>query len=322
MTVPTNEFQTYAAIGNREDLEDIIYDISPTETPFMSNAARMDADATYHEWQTDALAAAGANLAIEGDDATGTTITPTVRVGNYTQILTKTVIVSETQRANKSAGRGDERSYQITKEGKALKRDIEYALARNQASSAGGAGTARALASIEGWLATNKTSVGTGTAQTTPGFSGSTVVAPTDSTVAGASTEAALKDVISKCWDQGGDPTVIMTGKFNKTKVSGYGGISTQYTQTPQKAQATLIGGADVYVSDFGVHSVVPNRFSRDQTILVLDFEYIGVAYLRPFKVTPLAKTGDSTKDQIVTELTLVVKNEAASGKVTDCTTA
>lgn len=322
MGAPTNTVTTYSAIGNREDLANIIYDISPMDTPFLSQAAKSRATSVYHEWQTDALEAAGANRQIEGDDATAATFVATTRVGNYCQISSKTISVSGTQRAVNPAGRADELSYQLAKRGREIKRDMEYALTRNQASSAGGVSSARSLASLESWLATNKTSVGTGTAQTTPGFSSGTVAAPTDSTVQGTFTRASLNDVIQKCWTQGGDPRIIMVGPFNKTVASGFANIATLYKNVNAGQQGEILAGADLYVSDFGQHQIVPNRFQRDRTVLVLDMEYLGVATLRDMETMPLAKTGDSDRTQLLTEFTLVVKNEKASGKVTDCTTS
>lgn len=322
MALPTNTYTSFTAIGNREDLADVIYDISPTETPLSSAISKNRATSTYHEWQTDSLRAAGSNIALEGDDATGVTISPTTRVGNICQISQRTVVVTETQRSMNSAGRSDEHSYQVSKAGMELKRDMEWALTRNQASSAGGAGTGRALGSLESWLATNKTSVGTGTAQTTPGFSSGVVAAPTDSSVAGTLTKAALDAVIQACWTQGGDPKTIMCGPHNRTIISGFTGISTLQTDAKANADVTLIGAIDFYKSNFGILKVVPNRFQRDQTVFVLDTEYLGIAALRSMKVTPLAKTGDNSKAQMVHEFTLEVRNEAASGKITDCTTS
>ena len=322
MAVPTNTVTTFSAIGNREDLANIIYDISPMDTPFLSQAAKSRASAVYHEWQTDALEAAAANRKIEGDDATAATFVATTRVGNYCQISSKTISVSGTQRAVNAAGRADEFSYQLAKRGREIKRDMEFALTRNQGSSAGGTGTARSLASLESWLATNKTSVGTGTAQTTPGFSSGTVVAPTDSTVQGTFTRASLNDVIQKCWTEGGDPKIIMVGPFNKTVASSFANIATLYKNVTPGQQGEILAGADLYVSDFGQHQIVPNRFQRDRTVLVLDMEYLGVATLRDMETMPLAKTGDADRTQLLTEFTLVVKNEKASGKVTDCTTS
>jgi len=322
MAVPTNTVTTLSAIGNREDLADIIYDISPMDTPFLSRASKSRATAVYHEWQTDALEPAGTNRKVEGDDATAATFVATTRVGNYLQIASKTISVSGTQRAVNSAGRADEYSYQLAKRGREIKRDMEFALTRNQGSSAGGATTARSLASLESWLATNKTSVGSGGAPSTPGFSSGTVVVPTDNSLQGTFTKASLNDVIQKCWTNGGDPKVIMTGPFNKTVASGFANIATLYKEVPGVQQGTILGGADLYVSNFGEHMIMANRFQRDRTVLVLDMEYLGVATLRDMETISLGKTGDADRTQLLVEYTLVVKNEAASGKITDCTTS
>jgi len=322
MALPTNTWTSFSVIGNREDLSDIIYDISPMEFPFFQGCEKTSSAAVYTEWQTDALRAAAANIALEGNDATGATLAPTTRMGNYNQIMQQTVIVSGTQRSVKSAGRADEYSYQTTKAGKELKRDIEYALTRNQASSAGGVGTGRALASLESWLSTNKTSLGTGTAQTTAGFAAGVVAAPVDSTVQGTFTKAGLDAVIQACWTQGGEPDTIMVGPFNRTIISGFSGISTLQTDANAKGDVTLIGAVDFYKSNFGILKVVPNRFQRDRTAFVLDMQYWGVSFLRELVMNSLGKTGDNDKAQMVTELTLVSKNQAASGKVTDLTTS
>lgn len=323
MTVPSGTTQTYQQVGTREDLTDIIYDISPTETPFVQKAARAKAKQVLHEWQTDALSSAAANRAIEGDDASTNTLVPTVRLGNYCQISTKAIVVSGTADVTDKAGRKSELSYQLMKRGKELKRDIEYAVTRNQASTAGGAGTARSLASVESWLATNRTSM-TGGAATTPGFSGGTVAAPTDGTTQGTITEANLKAVISACWTAGGQPDMVLVGPYNKQKISAFSGIATQTYNYDAKfsKQGTIMAAADVYVSDFGVLQIVPGRFNRDLTALVLDMEYWGIAYLRPFTQYELAKTGDAEKRQMLVEFTLECKNEKASGKVTELATA
>jgi len=323
MAVPTNTVTEHAVVGTREDLSDTIYNIAPTETPFCSNIDKVSAKQVYHEFQTDTLDPAGSNRKIEGDDPTAKTFSSTTRVGNYCQISEKTVIVSGTSRSSDQAGRNDELSYQVARRGRELKRDIEYALTRNQASSTGGAGTARSLASLESWLATNKTSNGTGTAQTTAGFSSGTVAAPTDSTVLGAFTKASLDTVIKECWDQGGNPETIMVGPHNRTVISTFTGISDLNTDASAKSyDVTLVGAVDFYKSNFGILKVVPNRFQRDETAFVLDMEMFAVADLRPISMHELAKTGDNEKRQMITEYTLVSRNEAASGKVTDLTTS
>jgi hypothetical protein len=318
MAVPAAVFQTYQAIGNREDLTDMIYSISPTETPFASMVARTKAKATFHEWQTDALASAATNRNVEGETTAFNTAVPTVRLGNYCQIFKKAIRVSGTQEVVDKAGRDSEVAYQLMKRGKELKRDIEFALTRNQASSAGGANTARSLASVESWIATNKTSKGTGTAQTTPGFGSGVVPAPTDSTAAGSFSEADLKSMLASAWAAGGNPKVVMTGPNAKKKISGFAGIATIYRETTGLKQATIVGAADVYVHDFGEVRIVPNRFSRDQTVLILDMDYWALANLRGMTKEKLAKTGDSDDWHLLTELTLVSRNEAASAKIAD----
>ena len=323
MALPTNTWTSFSAIGNREDLADIIYDISPMDTPFASEVSKDRASGVFHEWQTDSLRAAAANRALEGDDATGATLAATTRVGNYCQISEETVVVSGTQRAVDAAGRADEYSYQTMKSGKQLKRDMELALTQNQASSAGGSGTARSLASLESWLSTNKTTAGvSASGATTPGYSSGTVAAPTDASTAGTLSKALLDAVIQACWTSGGDPKTIMCGPHNRTLISGFSGISTLQTDANANQDVTLIGAVDFYKSNFGILKVVPNRFQRDETVFVLDMEYFSVSSLREMKVTPLSKTGDNDKAQLLHEFTLCVKNEAASGKVTDCTTS
>ena len=325
MAIPAaaGTFKTYEAVGNREDLSDVIYNIAPTETPFVSMAARSTATLRAHEWQTDTLAAAAANVTAEGDDAAANTATPTVRVSNQCQILTKSVFVSGTQEAVNKAGRRSEMAYQVSKRSKELKRDLEFALTRNTGASAGASGTGGQMAGVEAWLSSNKTSLGATTAAaTTPGWS-TTFAAATDASVAGTLVATAgLYSVIKEVWTAGGNPRIIMTGAFNKTKVSAFAGIATLYKEVPGAQQGVLTSGADVLVSDFGEHTVVPNRFNRDQTILVLDFEYLAVAYLRPFTQLPIARTGDAIKRQLLVECTLEVRNEAASGKVTDLLTS
>jgi hypothetical protein len=317
MTVPAATFQTFTAIGNREDLSDVIYNISPTETPFMSNAQKMKASATYTEWQTDSLASAAANSAVQGDDATNATINPTVRLGNFTQILQKTFGVSGTQEAVDKAGRKSDLAYQIAKQGKELKRDQEYALVRNQGNTAGAASTAATLASVESWIFTNRTDVGTGGNPTTPGFISGRVAAPTDNSTNATMTKTHLDTIIQACWTAGGDPKIVMVSAAMKTRVAGFTGIATLYREVKGKDQGTIVGGADLYISNFGEHAIVPNRFMRTNVALVLDMEYWGVAYLRPFQQKELAVTGDAVRRQMLVECTLVSKNEAASGKIT-----
>lgn len=321
MTAPTGTFQRFTAIGLREELEDVIYEISPVDTPFMSNIQRKKTGSTFHEWQTDVLDSASAtNAQIEGNDNDTNTATPTVRLGNYCQISVKVPRVSGTLRASNAAGRRDEFSYQIAKRGRELKRDIESALCGTQAASAGGSATARALAGIASWLWDNN--VENGASATTPTVtSGAPTTAPTSGTAL-TFTETMLKSAIKQCWDDGGNPNVVMVGSFNKQLASAFAGIATQYRDNQQTGPATIIGSADVYVSDFGQHQIVANRFMPTNQVYVLDLEYWSVAYLRPIQSEALAKTGDSDRMQMLAEYTLVAENPSSSAKVYAVTTS
>ncbi len=314
MAQPTNTFDTYDSIGEREDLADVIYNISPTDTPFLSSAAKTQATAVLHEWQTDSLAAAStSNAVIEGDEATHDAVTPTTRLSNSCQIMDKTVVITGTQEAVDKAGRASELAYQIAKRAKELKRDMEAMLTTNNAEVTGGSSTARELGSLGSWVVTNDDLASDGASG-----AGAGNAAHTDGTQR-VFTEAQLKSVIKNVWNQGGDPTMIMVGPFNKQKLSGFTGNSTRFDAG---ADATLYTSVDVYASDFGQLQVVPNRFSRDRDAWVLDMNYWGIAFLRDFSMHELAKTGDTEKRQLLVEATLESRNEAASGLVADLTTS
>ena len=306
-------FTAHSAIGQREDLSDVIYSISPTETPLLNTLARTKATAVYHEWQTDSLAAATtANAAVEGADATSATLSPTTRLGNYTQIVQKTVQVSGTLETVNKAGRKSEKAYQLARASSELKRDIETILCANQGRSAGNSSTARTMGSMLSWLKTNVDKASNGADPTTIGVS-----TRSDGT-ARTFTETLLKNVIAEVFDSGGAPKILMVGTSGKQKVSSFAGIAAQRYMAPADAPTTIIGAADVYLSDFGSVSVVPNRFMRTSDAFVLDPEYAAVAYLRPFATNELARAGDSDKTQILAELTLEMRNEAAHGLVAD----
>jgi hypothetical protein len=307
-------YNAYDAIGQREDLTDVIYDISPTETPFMSSIGKTKATAVYHEWQTDSLAAATTNnAAVEGADASDATLSPTTRLGNYTQILQKTIKVSGTLDAVNKAGRKSEKAYQLAKASQELKRDLETILLSNQGRSAGSSNSsARKMGSLLSWIKTNSSVQTNGGDPTTIGVS-----TRTDGNTR-TFTEALLKEVVAEVFTSGGSPKVLMVGPSGKQKVSSFTGIGeTRFNVTGAKP-STIIGAADIYVSDFGNMAVVPNRFMRTRDALILDPEYAALAYLRPFQTNELAKAGDSDKTQVLVEVTLEVKNEAAHGIVAD----
>ncbi len=309
-------YQTYTAIGQREDLSDVIYNISPTETPLMSSIGKAKATATYHEWQTDALAAAALGGAVEGADASSITASPTSRIGNRTQIFTKSVAVAGTLEAVDKAGRKSEKAYQLAKVSAELKRNIELTLLSNQVSAAGNSSTARTMGGLQAWLSTNGDFGTDGVA----GSGGTTArVDGTDRTF----TEALLKTVNAEVYVAGGTPKMLMVNPTHKQTVSAFAGIAAQRYMAPSNEPTTIIGAADVYMSDFGTLSVVPNRFMNsttacDETAFIIDPDMLAVAYLRPFQTIELAKTGDSEKTQLLAELTLEVKNEASCGIIAD----
>jgi hypothetical protein len=319
MAVPSGTTQTYQAVGRREDLTDVIHDLSPTQTPFMSAIGKGSAENTFHEWQTDALAAAnGDNKVVEGDDAANDTMSATVRLGNYTQLMDKVVQVSSAQRAANNAGRGDELSYQVSKRAKEIKRDMETRLTGNYASAAGNASTARECAGFEAWIQTNDSR---GTSGASTAYSGGIQAAATDGTQR-VFTEALLLDVMQLCWNEGGEPTMVMVGGFNKRTASGFDGIATQYRENSGQKAATIIAAADVFVSDFGTMNIVANRFSRSRSALVVDPSMFKLCYYQRFKTEELAKTGHSDRKMLSVEFTLESCNEKSSGIVADLTTA
>jgi hypothetical protein len=309
-------YQTFQSIGNREDLSDVIYSISPTDTPIMSSIGKTKATAVYHEWQTDSLAANTTNNAlVEGATANDITVSPTTRIGNYTQIVGKTVMVSGTLEAVDRAGRKSEKAYQLAKVSSEIKRDMETIITANQGQTAGNATTARALGSLLSYIKSNTSKNGTATTGVDPVTIG--VSTRTDGTTR-AFTEAMLKTVVAAVFTSGGTPSALFVSPTQKQVVSGFTGLAAQRYQVPTSGQATILAGADLYQSDFGVLSIVPDRFMRTRDALVLDPEYAALAFLRPFQTNELARIGDAEKTQILAEFTLEVRNEAAHGGVFD----
>lgn len=310
-------YNRYEAIGAREDLSDVIYNIAPTDTPIMSSIGKTKATGVFHEWQTDSLAASTtANALVEGADATAADLSPTSRIGNYTQIVGKTVQVSGTLEAVDKAGRKSEKAYQLAKASSEIKRDIETIITANQGQAVGSSNsTARKMGSLLSYIKTNTSKNGTSVTGVDPTTIG--VSTRTDGTTR-TFTETILKDVISKVFVSGGTPSVLFVSPAQKQVVSGFTGLAAQRYQVPTSGQATILAGADLYQSDFGVLQIVPNRFMRSRDALILDPEYAALAYLRPFQTNELAKAGDSDKTQILAELTLEVRNEAAHGGAFD----
>lgn len=316
MTVPANTFQTYQNSDNiAEDVDNILYNVDPFETPVMNAIPRDKAESTYTEWFTDDLAAPAQNAVIEGDDATTLASDKATRLGNYTQISEKTIQTSSTQEAVSRFGRSKEMAHQMVKKGKELKMDMELALiGLNNARAAGAAGTARELASVQTWLTTNTSFGATGADATGDGTD-----ARTDGTQR-AFTEALLKEVLESNWTEGGKANLIVAGAFNRSAFSGFQGNATQvqHGNTDKRIVAT----AKIYEGDYHTLTVIPSRQLRARDVLVLQTDMWALSFLQPFKSTPLAKTGHSDREMLSVEYTLKAKNEKSSGGVFDLTTS
>jgi len=283
---------TYTAVGNREDLSDIITNISPAQTPIYSMLGKTTAKATYHEWLEDELSSPTANAQVEGADYSAVVQAPAPRVrkGNYTQIFAKGYGVSATQEVVLKAGIKSEIAYQMAKAMKEIARDVEYAIINNDAAVAGDASTPRKMGGIPAFVSTNVIDAG-----------------------GGALTETMLNDALQKSWEAGGEPdSVVVSGK-NKRVISGF---TAGLTKTVDAEDKRLVASVDVYESDFGLVKIIADRWMPNDEVFVLDKSYLKVAYLRPFKQKQLPETGDRKERVIVGELTLEVRAEKAQARI------
>lgn len=321
MAIVDNTFTTFSAKGIREELANTIANISPEETPFQSNVGSESVSNTFFEWQTDSLASTATTAVINGDDvATFDATSATTRLGNYTHIRRRTYVIADNLEFVDKAGRANEVAYQVAKRGKELKRDIEAVLLDNNAKVVGNTAQAPETAGLGAWIATNS-SFYTGAETDGADPTGDGTDARTDGFQRDF-TEDMLKDVMQQVWTSGGNPSILMVGAFNKQAVSAFTGIAAQRYMAPSDSPTTIVGAADVYMSDFGTLTVVPNRFQRARDAWVLDPEYASVCYLRPIQQVELAKTGDAEKGMMLAEFGLKVDNEAAHGIVADLTTS
>lgn len=311
MGLPTDTLSSYGAIGNREDLSDIIYEVAPTKTPFLSMLSRTTATSTKHEWQTHSLAAASAtNFVLEGDDATTDAGTTTARVVNYTGISDKVARVTRTQEKVSKAGRNSEMAFQMETKMKELKRDCESILLANNAYVAGNDTTARESAGVQAWIKTNTDIASDATASTGDGSD-----AHTDGT-ARALTEFMFEEVLSSCWTEGGEPTMAILNKFQKRKVANFSGNTTRTMDGDMKKLTNTI---DIYIDPLGNEiRMVPDQFVPADVIYFIDPEHVKFAVLDDFQSQDLSKTGDSDRKQIIVEATLEMCNEKAHGGIYD----
>lgn len=320
MAIVTNTFTTFDAKGIREDLSNIITNIAPEETPYMSNIGRESISNSLFEWQTDTLASAAANKQLEGDDVTSfDSVTATVRLQNYAQISRKTIVLSATEETVNKAGRRSELAYLIAKKGAELRRDQEFSMLNGAVAAAGNTTTARGTASLQAFI---KTNVDMQTNGANPSYTTVPTSARTDGNVR-TFTETILKNVIQQVWTSGGTPKILMVGPVNKQRVSGFSGIaSARYNINGGDRPATIIGAADIYVSDFGQISVIAQRFQRERDAFVIDPDYAKVTTLRPYQQVELAKTGDAEKRMLIVEWGHKVLAENAHGIAADLVTS
>ena len=324
MAIVANTFTKYSAVGIRENLSDLIAQISPESTPFQSSIRRDPITQTFTEWMTDSLAAADVtNAVIDGDDISSYQATPaTLRLGNYTQISRKTAVLADNLQVIDSAGGANRMSYVVAQRGAELKRDIESIILNNQAAVAGNNTTARKTAGLPAFIRTNS-SRGTGGAD--PTVSGGVVnAAATDASTANrrAFTESMLKTVAQEIYTAGGKPKVLMMGPHNTSVAAGFAGIAAQRYQAPANKPTTIQGAASVYLSQWGEITFVTNLFQRERDAFILDHDYCALAVLRPIKAVTMAKTGDASKKMLLSEYALKVDNDAAIGVVADLTAA
>lgn len=326
MSQVTNTYETYDAVGNREELADKIYQITPEETPFLSLIGRKPVVSVHPEWQTDALASPDTdNNQPEGNDWAFGAITPTTRVGNYTQISDKRIIISRTQDKTSKAGRKSELAREVAKKGVELRIDMEAIVLSNQASSAGSGNgaTNRKLGGFRAWLSTNDSITGA-----SGGFNSSTGVV--DAATNGsqrAFTKAILDSVILSTYNAGGSPKTLMLSPYAKTVFSTFmsdSNVAQQRYAASKSGQTTIVAAADMYLSDFGPISVVPNRqmaragAAVARNAFLVDPKMVSLGVFDDISIQKPAKTGDAEKRVLVTEYTLLVNNEAAHGVAAD----
>lgn len=313
MAQPTNTYDTFGMTGIREDLADVIYMISPVETPFVSTVPHVSASQTNHEWQTDALASAANNAVIQGDDVTADAAVATTRLGNRTQLSDKAARVSSTGRAVDTAGRADELIYQMElKRARELRRDVETVCLSNKAKVTGASTTASELAGVPAWIKSNVSRNG-GSNPTGDGTD-----ARGDGTQR-AFTEDQVKTVMKSVFDSGGSPDCLMVGGFNRQIASSF---SSGRTAIQKAEDSVLHASFSVYESDFGNLKIIPNRFQRARDALILQTDMWAFATLQDFHSYDLAKTGHSDARVVAVEYTIEARNEASSGIVADLTTS
>ena len=314
MTQPTNVFETYQSKSIREDLSDVIYNVTPDETPLLSSLAQVKASQTYHEWQVDSLRQSGNNFHLEGDNTSGDLVNPTIREGNYSQIFKNAATISGTDQSVTNAGKGKELAYQLIKTGSEQKLDMEKALMSNVARVAGATGTPRKLGGLATWVKTNVSNIGTNGANPT----GDGTDARTNGTQS-VFNQTKFDACMQSVWEKGGKPDTVYLSAFQMGKALGFDGNN---NQRQNGAVGQVNNNIAVYLTPWGSVSFQPCRENRSRDVWIIEKDKLALATLRPMKNEALAKTGDNEHRQVVGECTLVVRSEVALGLIADCTTS
>lgn len=316
MAKVTGAVATYDVTTNREDLADAVYRIAPVDTPFMSAVPRAKATAVLHEWSTQALGAVNtANARLEGDALTRAASTTPARRQNYCQISSKDATVTGTQRATNPAGIDDMMAYQMSLKSLELRKDMEAILLGNQGQNAGNTTTARTLRSFNAWIG------GNGSRGTAGADSTAATAAATDGTTGDIRTfsEDMLKDAIKDAFDDGGEPSIVLVGSFNKQKFSTFTGRASARENV---TIGTVQGAASLYASDFGDLKVMPNRTQRGRDTWVVDPTKVAVAFLRAFEPQEIGRVGDAYTRDLISEYTLEMRHPDAHALVADLAVA
>lgn len=285
----------------REELDDVITNISPVDTVFMSSIGKTTVKSIHPEWLTDSLTAAANTAVTEGNDAVLTDTHVQLRAENYTQITAKWFSVSDTMEATDKAGRKSEIAYQSGLMLKEIARDMEYSMINNTAATSG---QTRSSCGLKGWITTNDTSFTTGTSITTL-------------------TETLFNDVIAACWEEGGNPTMVLACAYHKRQISGFDGNS-KITTNMDAENKKVIMSVDYYESDFGVVKIYASRYIAEdstgyRTCFIVDKEKFQMGTLQGLKTEKLARTGLGQVIQMSTEWTLISRQEKASGAIKNC---
>lgn len=308
-------FTTATAVGEREQLADVIYRIDPDETPIFSALKKETSNGIFAEFQVQELAAASAtNYVNEGADASITAPVATSRLGNYHQISQKAVAVSKTLDAVEKAGRDREVAYQKVLKSLELRRDIEKAIGDTDVARSGS--DPRKSASLSCWITNG--SVGASGAFAT-GDGTDTVTGGTDR----ALTLALIEDGMQDAWEDGGNPKLMVasaTNRANFSDLSASGNLVSNDVNMTAAKEVTYVGSTSVFLTDFGTLEVAPSRFLSNDRVFLIDPDFAALSTLngRNFAENSLAMNGDSERFQLVTEWSLLVKAPKAHAMILD----